>query len=508
MSAFHKIDKGLKTYYEYLRRNDYENEEGVGKFLLFCDDNECDPDDINDELNGDAADCIYIDFDETFPFPNNMKLEEDGAKKNEIFTIIKQCYNYGIPDIMKKNQSNNILNEWELQLNDDEYRQYKNMYRVQCKNIAQGKFDDNTLWYGLSVGIKNNTPFAQYLTLVYIRERIENIIEQKENELDVFKFVNSINKSDKTIIIPMIDDDNKDDNKDNNNNKQKRYTLTTNKLIQSVINSYIKRLTPKFNSIYFNTQSGLITDSMECIATCLGAAINFATPTKFEQIKCPFQFDFIIALNGTSNDDSDVDSDDSDDDDNKSECIDYIGDISTNLEENDCIYFVGKGQKDHNVFSSKRFNEIFKQFVQKLKQKYKKTNPKYMENYPHKRRVIAMLDKREKICKLVNKDKIEEIDNKNINTLTFFEPAFDVRDFPNFNQNKSTMTLPEWYLQTTRKCIIPNIGYPKGPNLNVKSSKMKFFLATKNAVADCNGKLLIFSFQIINKNQIKCYMWW
>eukprot|EP01084_Bolivina_argentea_P005132 9699_1 len=110
MSKFEKIDKGLKIYYKRLGRNDYKNNEDVGKFLEYCNENGLEEVDIDDELNGDPLDCIYLEFDEDFPF--EQEYDED-TQKQKIFEIIKQCYEHGEPDLFDSQ-----LNIIQKQFND------------------------------------------------------------------------------------------------------------------------------------------------------------------------------------------------------------------------------------------------------------------------------------------------------------------------------------------------------------------------------------------------------
>ena len=81
-------------------RNDYRvstyNYDNRGKFLRYFEDNECDSDDIGDELGEDvtAADCAYIEFDDTFPI-NPAKATTAEQRQEEIFLILQNCWKYG-----------------------------------------------------------------------------------------------------------------------------------------------------------------------------------------------------------------------------------------------------------------------------------------------------------------------------------------------------------------------------------------------------------------------------
>ena len=63
-SAFHKIDHALNLYYSRLNVK-YLNENSIGKFISFVEEQEFDSDEIEDELGDDADvnDCAYLDFE-------------------------------------------------------------------------------------------------------------------------------------------------------------------------------------------------------------------------------------------------------------------------------------------------------------------------------------------------------------------------------------------------------------------------------------------------------------
>eukprot|EP01084_Bolivina_argentea_P175120 303308_1 len=514
MDGFQKIDRGLKIYYEQLGRHDYENDDKIGMFLAYCNDNGLDLEDIEDELSvEDPADCMYVEFDiDNFPFETTI--ETDEQKPKIIFEIIKQCYYNGQPTI-KPQQLNILQNEishWILQLTDDEYKIYKDIYTKQCSVMASLKNSnkDQTFWYGLCIGIKNNFPFLQYLTCIYMRDSTENSLQSAENDNEddlktdylsqwINKYKNyfiNMNNSNQRVNIPIIDNDDKSKQQDQGQ------TPTISEFIQSAINSYLYRLSPP---LILPTSSGLIQDEIQDIADCIVAVSNFAKPTFFDALKCPFQIDFVIALNDVTPSDCSDDSDsDEKETDEKAGLVDWVGDISNNLRANKCVYYVNPPSE--LKYTSERFNSAFCEFVVQMKQKYKGIDPKYMVDYPQKRRFIAFFDRRENICR-INGSNIEKIENENLNSLTFFEPTSDVRDFPNYKQYQKVITVPEWYLESTQKCLIPSKEYPKSPLVPVTDDRYNL-LKTKSALTACDGKLLTFSFHVEAENKVRCYMWW
>eukprot|EP01084_Bolivina_argentea_P264917 448913_1 len=94
-NAFDKLNKALGNYYKSQGDNTYYSEPTPeGKFIAYCEENGFELEDIDDELTNDAADCIYCDFDEDFPFDKTIKPTTEDEKLEEIFRIIKDCYEY------------------------------------------------------------------------------------------------------------------------------------------------------------------------------------------------------------------------------------------------------------------------------------------------------------------------------------------------------------------------------------------------------------------------------
>eukprot|EP01084_Bolivina_argentea_P302260 521708_1 len=80
-----KIDAGLSRYYKLWQRDDYFDDRNRGKFEASCDENGFGEEDIEDELETSAEECMLLDFDDNFPGVKNNNLES-------IFTVIKKCY--------------------------------------------------------------------------------------------------------------------------------------------------------------------------------------------------------------------------------------------------------------------------------------------------------------------------------------------------------------------------------------------------------------------------------
>ena len=109
--TFAEIDQAIGDYYSQKGRDDYFNESNKGKFLQLMETNECDEDDIADEIGDDAvsADCGYLDFDEEFPFTADAV--NNDQRRSEIFHLLQQIYkNRRAPSLtMEPNQVPNLL---------------------------------------------------------------------------------------------------------------------------------------------------------------------------------------------------------------------------------------------------------------------------------------------------------------------------------------------------------------------------------------------------------------
>ncbi len=93
-----QIDELLKVYYELNHKHDYLDENGIGRFKSYCDDNGFDDDSLLDEFS-DADDCMLTGFDDTFTCP-------DGTEKESLylFNLLKDFYDN--PENIRKYQNN------------------------------------------------------------------------------------------------------------------------------------------------------------------------------------------------------------------------------------------------------------------------------------------------------------------------------------------------------------------------------------------------------------------
>ena len=87
-----KIDCALSTYYNKMSKK-YHNDNGDGKFYLFCKNNNLENDDmIMDEFNKSSSNCKLVKFDETFPFQTRQQIESNTKNKYDKIKNILTCF--------------------------------------------------------------------------------------------------------------------------------------------------------------------------------------------------------------------------------------------------------------------------------------------------------------------------------------------------------------------------------------------------------------------------------
>eukprot|EP01084_Bolivina_argentea_P172458 298733_1 len=185
---------------------------------------------------------------------------------------------------------------------------------------------------------------------------------------------------------------------------------------------------------------------------------------------CPFQMDFCMMYDTKDNIETKM---------NENPRIPSFKDIEQRLQKEKLIYEVSKFMDDDATnpgkytIISRKFHELFQKLVSKL--------PKTESRYPQKRRFCLLVDRRRK----VNKHNTDEI--------VILQPPNNCNSYP---YGKYT---PLWNFDSSQTCIIPQVGY----NNNAKNIDAST-LTSKN---HCNGSLVIISYHVEAKDQIKCYLY-
>ena len=70
--------------------------------------------------------------------------------------------------------------------------------------------------------------------------------------------------------------------------------------------------------------------------------------------------------------------------------------------------------------------------------------------------------------------------------------------------------VPEWYIEATRTCLIPRIGFGDGTKEIKHNSDEKVKLEDKTitSMSDICGQLLAFSYCAESQDNMKCYISW
>eukprot|EP01083_Nonionella_stella_P077139 210451_1 len=96
-TPFKRIDDALAQHYAKCNRNDYFDENGIGKFIRFVKKHAFDEDAIDLELGDDPNDCLFIEMDVMFPLsmstpPNEITRYHSDM---EILKILQHCFTHG-----------------------------------------------------------------------------------------------------------------------------------------------------------------------------------------------------------------------------------------------------------------------------------------------------------------------------------------------------------------------------------------------------------------------------
>eukprot|EP01084_Bolivina_argentea_P302259 521706_1 len=126
-----KIDAGLSRYYKLWQR-DYFDDEFIGKFEAACEEDGFGEEDIQEELQTSAEECMVLDFDDNFPGVKNNNLES-------IFTVIKKCYNDPYAYSLVVNKDHFTIEQDKLE------EKTINPLKSHCKTIFGKEFEDKSL---------------------------------------------------------------------------------------------------------------------------------------------------------------------------------------------------------------------------------------------------------------------------------------------------------------------------------------------------------------------------
>ena len=436
-SIIDRINEGLSKYYYFAcSRNDYFNEDNQQKgiFKFWCDENGFDEEGVSEELKQEAKQCNLLGddtFDEEFPFWNSKdlkKAENDEETKNEmIFSVIKKCADdpNAYEDFYAKS-FHMAPENWHF----DEQQAFEKtrwIYNGQLQTIFDGGIQfDPAIMKLFTIGRLLKENYFQLLLDAFMRARVESHRYGK-----TLKLTQWINKIDNHHIHEM--------------RKNRNYPKNAVEIIESALTTFTRNIYPTL----ILSPSGQIADSLMDVTIYIISMIDYIYKIAKES-KCPFQADHCIlfspydmVIDGNFHlrrKDSDNDSDFSDDyagydQDYRDDDNDDIGDIKKRLNHENISYTAShfKGTESVSQMFSRRFYK-FKNRI--ISGKYEGAE---FNNYPRKKRFVCTIDRRSS----------ERNDDDEI---IFFEPPDVCNSIPDNH-------VAEWYLDASKTCIIPSIGF-------------------------------------------------
>eukprot|EP01083_Nonionella_stella_P068292 181228_1 len=463
-----QTNQGLARYYAHMGVKDYNN-----KFLEWCEENDYDDDLIADEFTQDPGDSAIIDFDDKFPLPmhDDQKQEEITRKT---YAIIKRCWTEvdayledenTVTSLTKFCDPRNFVISHQNQLH------FQKIYREQCPAIYHsGAKEDKAFLTALIAGATHRVEYVQHLFDLYMRASIKEF-KQTQKVLEVETWA-----------------------------KQYSYFNGLNQDIRETATGATKSFGARVCPHLLLNPITKIQDSLENTTKYICEAVQFVKKlAEKKQKTCPFQVDVCIVFPKTkcvqttvdvkSNEQEELyDANDDDDDlydekgDEKRDAFyDRIGDIALKLKSNGLKYST-MNCGDLGINPKRVMGNAFEEFSKQFN---------LCEDYPSKKRFVILVDRRQQE---------EEHDD-----ITIYEPPKGVRDIPN-------NAVSEWYLNASKTCILPNVGYdPKKveeedetTNIQKKEEGSNFNI---NALSCCDGALLTLSFHVKQSDSIKCYLY-
>merc|ERR1712228_1040951 len=241
----------------------------------------------------------------------------------------------------------------------------------------------------------------------------------------------------------------------------------------------------------------------------IAAALDFVYGIVFKanengQTILPLAMDFCIAFgkpakiedkveaDGFGGDISDDEDEENDDLDEKEiGYVDIIGDIKPKLLKNGLKYIKNSRVQNEEI-RSRSIHQLFGEFK---KNQIDEDDEKEFNAYPHHKRFITLIDRRHK----TGQD----------DDIWFYEPPKNCRTIP-------SKPLPEWYLNASRTCLLPNMEYGDGKaaergrdesdskdNGNTKEELKK---SNVTASFHCKGQLMTLSIIASETDSIKAYL--
>eukprot|EP01084_Bolivina_argentea_P111351 198703_1 len=429
-------------------------------------------------MSESVEECQLLEFDDAFPFLKPIDPQNTG---NEMYRILKKCFeneNAFNDDLVRFEPIVITAADWNI--DDQDIEDTLHLYSRQLGTIFDTEMQaDTNVLKVLSIGRKKGIPFLQFLTDLYFRDRIAH-----PSLHSVTKWA-AKNKYMQQLLT------------------SKAFGKRIQETAKTSIESFFHRVCP----ILSLKPQFKIDDSLRKVSEYIYGLLSLTHNLAREgQESCPFQVDHCIIFNKISSTQNivtegidETQSDDSDDDDcdydsepNDDAYFDCIGDITAKLKAEKLCYFAhrdGEHQQKRAHSMALRLPYHFQEFKNSvISKKYK--GVEFLQ-YPRNKRFVSVIDRRK-----------NEEEKMSGDELILFEPPDVCNTIP-----KSAV--PEWYFDSSRTCVIPNIGYENGKNkvdVIVHQHKEKLKQQTIVSNAACNGALMMLSCHAISSEEVRCYL--
>eukprot|EP01083_Nonionella_stella_P147863 467139_1 len=464
-----RMDQALQKYYESVNAVYEINDDDIGLFEAYCNDNDIHDDDLTTELEEDPADCILVEFDERFPL--SPPQSDEAIRAQQIFTILKACHEDG-------GVSNTKYPSFNKQLYDaitpNDVQQIKALYKTQCPAIYNaGMQNDDAFASIAAIGHTHQFDYLQHLVDSFYRDTINEI----PTSLNVADWVK---KHKHFIELKALSKD-----------YANAMPFDPFQMAKSAVAAFSTRGCPKL--MFTNTAeiNGCLQTTVQYIVAMIEFVGHRVKKEKGHQASCPFQVDLCLAygkpgnkermemiggLNeeATSSDDDDFNPDDNNTDEEKRVFEDIIGDIQKKLDANKLKYTVKTNEKEKEP-NARLLDEIYNEFRFKLKADESK-------QYPLKQRWVTFVDGR--------KTKYGDI--------WMYTPPDDCRNIP-------SSAVPEWHVSAAKQCLLPNTNYGKEEHNEKCENKVG---SNIRSISHCHGALLTLSIIAREEDVVKAYLYW
>eukprot|EP01084_Bolivina_argentea_P251387 421613_1 len=466
-----RIDKGLQEYYENCGRNDYMDDEKIGKFKQFAEDNGLDDNAIAEDVQQtQVEDCMVTEFDynetdDKNMFPLKKQFLDENDKMEEIFRILKH---------IAINGSYTPTTEAQLTLDtcinvpQDVIQKAVDKYTKQMKCL---RVDENEgLRHFFGVTEKCNYPFLTYMVDSYTRDNAKNYHDSGG------KNMMSINDWAR-------------------NNSFMRALKTKDEKLEKTLESSMETYSTRIMQRLELKPSIKIKDDLEHISKYVAAVPGFIDNLLTNEYAIPpFQVDLVIAVKGVELHDvfNDVNDDDDDDDEKLTQNkpildpkIDHIGNVQEYLKQYPVAYIY---KDDHKLGLSvdRIITNKWKDFRNELvgfnnKQKDEKVKIDFnAKTYPQNRRFAIFVDRRQ------HKNNDEKTEDELDPMMLYL--------YPNDCNTIVHQHVPEIGFELLQKCIVPRGNVNNVDNITSKT--------------DVCGQILTFMFNVEQKDEMRCYLIW